>query len=142
MPDVPWIWFERDRSSPACPSLTLTFDSPRQQLRYCLRAIIYAGGNHFTVRFSEQSGGWWRHDGQQAPGVPQPDDIQSEAELLMNGTRFACIYQFIVAMAIEFLLFCIISIFLSLPWPLYIVPLSMVISHVLSVNRLNTYFSS
>ena len=90
MPDVPWIWFERDRSSSVLPSLTLTFDSPPQQLNYSLRAIIYAGGNHFTVRFRDKSGNWWRHDGRVASGVPQPDDVQSEVDLLMNGARFAC----------------------------------------------------
>ena len=92
MPGVPWIWFERERQSPILPSLTLTFDSPIQQLSYSLRAIIYAGGNHFTTRFCDRSGRWWNHDGQLFSGVPQPDDIQSEAELLANGTRFACIY--------------------------------------------------
>ncbi|KAF9779018.1 hypothetical protein BJ322DRAFT_1113877 [Thelephora terrestris] len=49
MPEVPWIWFEHERSSPVWPSLTLGFDSPTQRLRYSLRVIIYAGGNHFTV---------------------------------------------------------------------------------------------
>jgi len=73
------------------PSLALTFNSPSQQLGYSLRAIIYAGGYHFSVRFREQSGRWWKHDGQVASGVPQPDDVQSEAELLMNDTRFAYI---------------------------------------------------
>jgi len=91
MPDVPWIWFERDQYSPVGPSLILTFDSPSQRLGYSLRAIIYAGGNHFSVRFRERSGGWWKHDSQVASGVPQPDDIRSEAELLTNGTHFACI---------------------------------------------------
>ena len=91
MPEVPWIWFERDQFSPVWPSLTLEFHSPSQQLRYSLRAIIYAGGHHFTVRFRDQSGRWWKHDGQVASGVPQPDNFQSEAQLLMNHTRFACI---------------------------------------------------
>ena len=91
MPDFPWIWFERDQHSPIVPSLTLTFNSPSQQLGYSLRAIIYAGGYHFSVRFREQSGRWWKHDGQVASGVPQPDDVRSEAELLMNDTRFAYI---------------------------------------------------
>lgn len=91
MPDVPWIWFERDQySPPVWPSLTLEFNSPLQQLGYSLRVIIYAGQNHFTVRFRGRSGGWWRHDGRVASGVPQPDNIQSEAALLKNGTRFAC----------------------------------------------------
>jgi hypothetical protein len=88
--DVPWIWFERDQYSPVWPSLTLTFGSSTQQSSYSLRAIIYAGWNHFTVRFRDQSGRWWRHDGRLASGVPQPDSIESEAGLLMNGTRFAC----------------------------------------------------
>ena len=90
MPDAPWIWFEREKRSPVTPSLTLTFDSPPQRLSYSLRAIIYAGGNHFTVRFCERSGRWWKHDGRVSLGVPQPDDIQSEVQLLMNDTRFAC----------------------------------------------------
>ena len=90
MPDVPWIWFERGEYSPIWPSLALTFDSRPQRLDYSLRAIIYAGGNHFTVRFRNQSGVWWKHDGREASGVPQPEHIQSEAGLLMNGTRFAC----------------------------------------------------
>ena len=90
MPDVPWIWFDRERHSPVTPSLTLEFNSPLQRLNYSLRAIIYAGGNHFTVRFHELSGRWWKHDGQVSSGVPQPDDIQSEAELLTNDNRFAC----------------------------------------------------
>lgn len=92
MPDAPWIWFERERQSPVSPSPILTFDSPAQQLSYSLRAIIYAGGNHFTTRFRDRSGGWWNHDGQLFSGVPQCDDIRSEAELLANGPRFACIY--------------------------------------------------
>lgn len=92
MPDVPWIWFERERPSPVGPSLTLTFDSPPQRLSYSLRSIIYAGQNHFTVRFREQSGRWWNHDGQIASGVPRPDDVHSEAQLLTNGGRFACIF--------------------------------------------------
>ena len=90
MLDAPWIWFERHELSLVWPSLALTFNSPPQQLAYSLQAIIYAGGNHFTVRFRDKSGRWWRHDGQAASGVPQPDDIQSDAQLLMNGTRFAC----------------------------------------------------
>jgi len=89
MPDVPWIWFEREEHSSITPSLTLKFDSPPQQLSYSLRAIIYAGGNHFTARFRDLSGSWWRHDGQVSSGVPQADDIQSEVQLLMNDTRFA-----------------------------------------------------
>jgi hypothetical protein len=92
MPDAPWIWFERDRNSPVEPSPTLTFDSPSQQLRYSLRAIIYAGGNHFTTRFRDQLGRWWKHDGRLFLGVPRPDNIQSEVELFTNDTRFACIY--------------------------------------------------
>jgi hypothetical protein len=55
MPDTPWIWFEREKLSPVTPSLTLTFNSPSQQLSYSLRSIIYAGGNRFTVRFRDQS---------------------------------------------------------------------------------------
>ena len=90
MPDVLWIWFEWDRSSPVLPSLTLTFDSSPQQLNYGLQAIIYAGGNHFTMHFHDKSGNWWRHDGQVASGVLQPNDVQSEVDLLMNGARFAC----------------------------------------------------
>ena len=89
MPGAPWIWFERGEASPVGPSLTITFSSPPQQLTYSLRAIIYSGGNHFTVRFREESGEWWKHDGQLASGVPQPDNVQSEAELLTNNGRFA-----------------------------------------------------
>ena len=91
MPDVPWIWFERERDSPVQPSLALTFNSPPQRLSYSLRAIIYAGGNHFTIRFRERSGSWWKHDSRLWSGVPQSNDIQSEAELLTNDTCFACI---------------------------------------------------
>ena len=91
MPDVPWIWFEWERDSPVQPSLALAFNSPPQQLSYSLHAIIYTGGNHFTIHFRERSGSWWKHDGQLSSGVPQPDSIRSEAELLTNGTRFACI---------------------------------------------------
>ena len=69
--------------------MILTFDSPSQQLSYSLQAIIYSGGKHFTVRFRDQSGMWWKHDSQVASGVPQLDNIQSEANLLMNSTRFA-----------------------------------------------------
>ena len=90
MPDAPWIWFERHESSLVWPLLALTLNSPPQQLAYSLQAIIYAGGNHFTVRFRDKSGRWWRHDGRAASGVLQPNDIQSDAQLLMNGTRFAC----------------------------------------------------
>lgn len=89
MPATPWIWFERESASPAGPSLTITFCSPPQQLTYSLRAIIYSGGSHFTVRFRDGSGGWWQDDGQLASGIPQPDNIQSEAELLLNNERFA-----------------------------------------------------
>ena len=89
MPDVPWIWFEREQPSPVVPSLTLTFNSPAQRLSYSLQAIIYVGQYHFTVRFRERSGRWWNHDGQIASGVPQLDDVQSEEQLLVNGTRFA-----------------------------------------------------
>jgi hypothetical protein len=91
MPAVPWIWFERDQHSPVRPSLALTFGPQPLQLTYSLRAIVYSGGNHFTVRFREQSGGWWRHDGRVASGVPQPDDIRFEVDLLTNGDRIACI---------------------------------------------------
>jgi hypothetical protein len=91
MPAVPWIWFERDRCSPVGPSLALTFDSQPLQLNYSLRAIIYSGQDHFTIRFRERSGRWWTHDGRVASGVPQPDDIRSEVDLLTNRTRFACI---------------------------------------------------
>jgi len=91
MPDVPWIWFEREEHSPVWPSLTLTFDSQPRRLDYSLRAIIYSGGRHFSVRFRAKSGEWWGHDGLVASGVPEPDNIHSEANLLMNGTRFACI---------------------------------------------------
>ena len=89
MPDVPWIWFERNESSPVWPSQTLKFDSPSKQLSYTLQAVIYSGEKHFTLRFREPSGVWWKHDGQLASGVPQRDSIQSEADLLMNGLRFA-----------------------------------------------------
>jgi hypothetical protein len=89
MPDSPWIWFERDQHSPVSPSLALTFDFPPQRLSYGLRAIIYAGENHFSLRFRAQSGDWWKHDGQVASGVPQSDNVQSEAQLLKNGTHFA-----------------------------------------------------
>ena len=92
MPSTPWIWFERERHSPVLPSATLTFDFPTQQLTYSLRAIIYAGGNHFTIHFRDRSGRWWNHDGQLFSGVPQSDDIRCKAELLVNGTHFACIY--------------------------------------------------
>ena len=91
MPAVPWIWFERGQCSPVGPSLTLVFGSQPLRLTYSLWAIIYSGENHFTVRFREQSGRWWRHDGRVASGVPQPDNIRFEADLLTNGTRFACI---------------------------------------------------
>ena len=50
MPDVPWIWFERERHSPVWPSLTLMFNSSSQQLSYSLRAIIYAGEHLQTPR--------------------------------------------------------------------------------------------
>lgn len=53
MPNIPWIWFEREKDSPMEPSLTLTFESPLQRLGYSLRGIIYAGRNHFTTRFRE-----------------------------------------------------------------------------------------
>ena len=89
MPGTPWIWFERGPRSPVWPSLTLTFDSQPQRLDYSLRAIIYSGGRHFSVRFRAKSGEWWRHDGLVASGVPEPDNIHSEANLLMNGSRFA-----------------------------------------------------
>lgn len=93
MPDMPWIWFERNRYSPVWPSLTLTFDSPSQRLSYTLQAIIYSGEKHFTIRFRERSDErpdvWWKHDGQAALGVPQRDNVRSEADLLMNGSRFA-----------------------------------------------------
>jgi hypothetical protein len=90
MPAVPWFWFERDQRPPVMPWLALTFGSQPLQLTYCLRAIVYSGGNYFTVRFREQSGGWWRHDGRVAFGVPQPDDSQFKAVLLTNGDRFVC----------------------------------------------------
>lgn len=31
----------------------------------------------------------WKDDGQVLLGVPEPDDVQSEADLLINGARFA-----------------------------------------------------
>ena len=89
MPDTPWIWFERNQNPPIGLSLTIRFGPLSQQLVYSLRAIIYSGGLHFTVRFREGLDGWWKHDGQIASGVPQPDNIQSETELLMNDERFA-----------------------------------------------------
>jgi hypothetical protein len=92
MPDSPWTWFEREKNSPVRPSLTLTLNGPHLQLSYSLRAIIYSGKDHFTLRFRDQSGRWWNHDGQIASGIPQPEVVQSEEELLMNGLRFACIY--------------------------------------------------
>ena len=92
MPEVPWIWFEWGEAVLVGPSLTLKFSSPSQQLTYSLRSIIYTGQNHFTIRFRGKSGQWWKHDGQIASGAPQPDNIQSEALLLMNGARPACIY--------------------------------------------------
>ena len=89
--EVPWIWFEQDECSPVWPLLALAFESPTQNLTYSLRAIIYSGGNHFSVRFREQSGRWWRYDGRVASGVPQPDNFRSEAGLLTNGPHFACV---------------------------------------------------
>ena len=71
-------------------SLTLKFNSPLQQLNYSLQAIIYVGRNHFTVCFRELSGRWWKHDSQVSSGVPQPDNIQSEVEILTNDNHFAC----------------------------------------------------
>ena len=74
------------------PSLSLAFNSPSQQLTYSLRSIVYFGGNHFTVRLREQSGRWWKHNGQIASGVPQPDNVQSASELLTNDGRSTSIY--------------------------------------------------
>lgn len=94
MPETPWIWFERQRRSPVEPSPSLTFNSPSQQLRYSLQSAIYTGERHFTARFRDQSGAWWKHDGKIASGVPQLDDIQSGAELLSNDDKFACIFVY------------------------------------------------
>ena len=86
---MPWIWFEQGDRSIVRPSLTLTFDSHPKRLSYSLRVIIYAGENHFTTCFRDKSGGWWMYNGQITSGVPQSEDIQSEAELLENDTHFA-----------------------------------------------------
>ena len=92
MPDSPWIWFEREARSPVKPSLVFTFDSPHERVTYSLQSIVYAGGNHFTIRFRGRSGGWWKQDGQIDSGAPQVDSVQSDEDLLVNDRRFACIF--------------------------------------------------
>ena len=94
MPSIPWIWLKWDQHSPVGPSLALTFCSQSFQLNYSLWVVIYSCGGHFTICFHEQLDRWRTHDGQVALGVPQPDNIQSKVDLLMNGTHFACISSY------------------------------------------------
>ena len=75
------------------PPLALAFNSPPRQLSYSLWATIYAGGNHLSVCFCEQSTGGGS-GGQTASGALQPDGVRSEAELPMNGTHSACTLRY------------------------------------------------
>ena len=101
MPETTWLWIELcdDTVSPVTPSPRLVFGLQGQRQVYTLQAVIYLGGDHFTARFLDQSGTWWKYDGMWGFGAPRVDHIEDEVDLLENDDRRAA---FLVYCRVDF----------------------------------------
>ena len=85
-----WFWIELSgTTSPISPSSDLVFDIPGQHQVYTLRAVIYHGMDHFTARFPDQLGTWWKYDGMWNTSVLRVDHVENEVDLLENDNRQA-----------------------------------------------------
>jgi hypothetical protein len=54
------------------PQLQFSFNAPNAQaadIAYCLSAVLYFGGAHFTSRYIDTSACSWAYDGQQRGGM-------------------------------------------------------------------------
>jgi hypothetical protein len=96
MAALTWIWFEIYPNVCDLPSLTLTFDQFGEPRTFTLAAVVYLGGAHFTARWHDHSGVWWKYDGREHHGSPVVDVINSESDLCQCDGRRMCylIYSF------------------------------------------------
>lgn len=58
---------------PVSPSLVLTLNQFDERRTFTLAAVVHLGGAHFTVRWRDHSGVWWKHDGHERHGSPVVD---------------------------------------------------------------------
>lgn len=82
-----WIWFEIPEGTRISPSLTLAFDKLGEPRTFTLMAVVYLGGAHFTTRWRDRSGIWWKHDGLERRGSPVVDTINNESDLRWCDSR-------------------------------------------------------
>jgi hypothetical protein len=96
MAALTWIWFEIYPNVSVLPSLALTFDQFGEPRTFTLTAVVYLGGAHFTARWRDHLGVWWKHDGRKHHGSPVVDVINSESDLCECNGRRMCylIYSF------------------------------------------------
>ena len=96
MAALTWVWFEIFVNSHVSPSFTLTFDQFGEPRKFTLAAVVYFGGVHFTARWRDHLGVWWKCDGREHYGSPVIDVISTESDLLQcDGRRMSfLIYSF------------------------------------------------
>jgi hypothetical protein len=96
MAALTWIWFEIYPNTCVSPSLTLTFDQVGEPRAFTLTAVVYLGGAHFTARWYDHSGAWWKYDGRERHGAPVVEVINDESDLRRCDGRPMCflIYSF------------------------------------------------
>ena len=96
MAALTWVWFEIFNDTHILPSLTLTMDRFGEPRTFVLTAVMYLGGAHFTARWRDHSGIWWKHDGIERNGAPVVDGVNSESDLRQcDGRRMShLIYSF------------------------------------------------
>jgi len=58
--------------------------------------VVYLGNAHFTVRWRDHSGVWWKHDGREHRSSPVVDVIHDELDLRQcdGGQMCFLIYSF------------------------------------------------
>lgn len=91
-----WIWFEIYPNTRISPSLILTLNQFSEPQTFKLAAVVYHGAVHFTARWRDDSGVWWKHDGREHRGSPVVDEIHDESDLRRcDGRRMSfLIYSF------------------------------------------------
>ena len=90
MATLTWIWFEIFPDTRVSPSLTLVFDQFDEPRIFTLTAVVYLGGIHFTTRWRDRSGVWWKYDGRERHGTPVIDTINDESDLRQYDRRRMC----------------------------------------------------